>query len=226
MKKLLLISIIFIVSISNTLLAQDIIETLTDTTGRPISITIEDGNAWYSYYEGIRQLPQIAVWLEDKSGKFLETLYITAFFGRQRTGNYTFENVVFGRGTLPFWIGRQYTKTSSYPTRNNPIPDSITMPTPRAKFILNTKVPYRIEEAYIYIEVDSRGDSNPSYPDLSYGQPSIIYRALVDFKQQNKVFNFTIVGSTLKDDEGHYIKTLKGVTSAKNIIRSASVLVQ
>ncbi len=226
MKKLLLLSIIFIFSVWNSLFAQDVIETRSGASGRSISITIEDGNAWYSYYDGVRQLPQIAVWLEDVRGNYLETLYVTGFFGQQRIGNFSIPNIVFGRGTLPLWIGRQYTKTGAYPTRNNPLPDSVTAATPRARFILNTRVPANIDEGYIYIEVDSRGDSNPSYPDLTYGQPSIVYRALVDFKQTGKTFDFTIIGSTLKDDEGHYIRTLKGITSSKNIIRNASVLVR
>lgn len=210
----------------STLFAQDIIETHSDIGGRAITITIEDGNAWYSHYEGMRQLPQIAIWLEDMSGNFIETLYVTAFFGQQRIGNFSIPNIVFGRGTLPFWIGRQYTKTATYPTRESPLPDSVTSATPRARFVLNTKIPVDIESGYIFIEVDSRGDSNPSYPDLLYGQPSIIYMATVDFRQNGKIFNFDIVGSTLKDDEGHYIRSLKGVTSGKNIIRTATVLVK
>lgn len=228
MKKLLLISIIFICFIHNILFTQEVIETLsgTETDGKAISISIEDGNAWSSYYEGIKQLPQIAIWLEDDSGKFIETLYVTAFFGQQKIGNFNIPNIVFGRGTLPLWIGRQYTGTGSYPTRNKPIPDSITKATPKARFTLNTRVPSNIKSGQIYIEVDLRGDSNSSYPDAVYGQPSIVYRADVDFSKTGRTFEFERVGSTLKDDEGHYLKGLEGITTAKNIIRNATVLVK
>ncbi len=226
MKKLLLFFIIFI-SFSQVILTQTIVETKISQSGTSVSINVVDGNAWLQNYRDIKKRPQIVVWVEDVRHDFIETLFITKYHGQQEViSSSDILDIVYRKGTLPLWLGKQYTKTGTYPTKYNHMPDAVTSATPNGELIINTKVDKNIKEGYIYIEVNNMGDYNSRHTDFLYGQPSIVYRALVDFKKKNKTYDFEIIGSTSRNAEGVYFEHLNGVTSAKNIIRSATITVK
>ncbi len=180
MKKIILSLIIFSIffSLSNVYANNNSAE----MSPVDISINVLTGNAWIQNFSNTLRRPQIVIWLEDSAGNFVKTFYITRFYGRQSSASYkNFTNTIYLRKTLPLWLGRQYTQSKTYPTKQNPVIDSIAGATPENDIILAGEVASNIKKGSIYIEVNTVGDHNSTYTDRLYGQPSLVYNKKVDY---------------------------------------------
>ena len=138
------------------------------------------GKNWY----------QLALWLEDKDGNYVDTLYVTSSIGREGLGNGYMK--IFGitfreaPGSLPVWAhSRNVTYGDSYyPTKKQHLPDAMTSATIKTsefmkKFRLSSEVVRMLGEQawHCLLEINvSRDDT-----------PSMVFRATVDPDSPGKV---------------------------------------
>ena len=139
-------------------------------TNREVQVHIQlgpksTGENWY----------QLALWLEDENGKYVDTLYVTSSVGREGLGNGYMK--IFGitireaPGSLPVWAhSRNVTYGDSYyPTKKQPLPDAMTSATIKASefmksFNLSNDVAQILgEQAWnCLLEINVSRDDTPS----------------------------------------------------------------
>lgn len=242
MKKILLL--LFLILIITCCLSQKknnratLITTLSDVKGTPITIEVEKGNQWsHETKFGIMTfsiIPQIAVWIEDNSGNYIDTLYVTKAFGRQKwfmSNNDPY--VTFRTSSLPYWMNKRIKAGYRSPTKNNPLADSITSATPKGSFTLKSKIKSDLKEFVVLMELNRAFDVNEFFHDNEIrmtegfidGQPSIIYSAKVklDGKEKSFKMNADGHGGEKGNDAGLYTD-LKKITTAMEIIKSATII--
>lgn len=127
--------------------------------------------------------PQIAVWLEDDSGRFVADLFVTGKAGKSAWGK------VRRPEALPVWSharGRRYADGLFMPTRDEPLPDALSGPTPKAKkagdeIRLSFALPAGAAPgSRLLVEINSSFDFNAAFPERKgdvNGQPSLVYSA-------------------------------------------------
>ena len=148
--------------------------------------TKSTGKNWY----------QMALWLEDEDGNYVETLYVTSSVGREGLGNGYMK--IFGitfqesPGSLPVWAHRRNVNygDSYYPPKKEPLPDAMTGATIKSSefmksFSLSNDVVQMLGEQawYCLLEINVSRD----------GVPSMVFRATVDSKEPGKT-SFVFVG--------------------------------
>ena len=110
-------------------------------TGAEIEITFIKGNS-HNY-------PLMAIWAEDETGNFIQTLYVAESIGKgvfkrgdASTGQWL-PGEIRRSAALPYWSHRRGIKASDglyVPDPRNPVPDAYTGPTPPRNFIIRTKL--------------------------------------------------------------------------------------
>ncbi len=168
-----------------------LITTKSEAAGRAITLDFKAGPEYMT--ERIRpdggviaSIPQIAVWLEDAAGRYLETLYVS---GKSATGNYS-----GGKnrrpGALPVWSHARGIKSADglfMPDQATAVVDGLSAATPLTSFSVNSKYPEQ-NGLKILIEVNKSFDENeyfnkknitddPVYAANPNGQPSLVYAA-------------------------------------------------
>ena len=102
-----------------------------------------------SFFKGVHHNhPLMAVWTEETSGKYIETLYVAESIakgvykhGDNKSGKWL-PGSVRRPATLPYWAHKRDVKENDglyIPTFLTPMPDAITGPTPKGDFILQAK---------------------------------------------------------------------------------------
>jgi hypothetical protein len=215
--------------------SQDIIVTRRERAGCPASISFEMGKEWTHTIKfwglfNLRNQPQIAVWVTDTDGRYVETLYVTRRTARQdwRTRN----ERVRRPESLPFWAfsrGVVYEDGLRLPTRKNPLSDAITGATPPGSFTLETVIPDKETVLRICVELNHAYDFNDSFPKgKKYGedgfsgisgQPSIVYRAEVELAGARKTFRLRPAGcGSLDGSHGRLCDDMSKLTTARRIV--------
>jgi len=153
--------------------------------------------------------PQIAIWTEDTTGVYKETLFVTkatakGFFagGRSKENFKELDNVSsmdvdsYRRvNALPVWShkrGVKYDDGLFAPTYEDPMPDGLSGATPLDNFIFETSVDYQ-EPFVVKFEINVAFDDNEYYSEFDFaddatfhngtgqlGQPSLIYASKVN----------------------------------------------
>jgi hypothetical protein len=133
----------------------------------------------------ITHTPQMAVWLEDATGKFIATVWVT-----RKSAKGAWGLPVDRPASLPIWSYKRgiESKPGIYmPTSSKPLPDSETSATPTGLFTRDWKIPKDLKPgAYIIrMEVNTSFDYNQTFnnklspKDPHYnaenGQPSLLY---------------------------------------------------
>ena len=199
--------------------------------------------------------PQMAIWLEDTSGNFLETIFVSKataqglFFGGRSKDNFKeFDEKKDEVGdlrrvnALPVWShqrGIQYEDGQYVPTSENPLPDAIT----GATFIDNFKLLTSIDSIGVFnlrIELNVAFDDNEFYSEFDFpddaifhngtgqlGQPSIIFQAQIDLASSNKYYLMELVGHGHQSGQsGKVFTDLSKLTTAKKIVERIVVGIQ
>jgi hypothetical protein len=225
-------------SISLSAVSQtEVINTLEDTKGKPVTISFEKGE----YHNH----PLMVFWLQDADGNYLQTLYVAESIG---TSVYKFgkaDKGVWKKGThrrpaaLPYWAHNRgvMAKDSLYiPHPDNPMPDAVTGATPKNDFILETVIPKNVETPfYILMEINQPWDwneywKNARFPqDKEYktsAQPAVVYRAeITDLSPQT--VEMELVGRSHHSGENGLLhKDLETITTAKQIADKVKVTVK
>lgn len=163
--------------------------------------------------------PTFAIWLEDKDGSYIETLFVTEYissgvFGYADAGDWSWKNEkgeALRPAALPYWSHKRnvISRDSLFiPTPENPIPDAISSATPRSNFVLRTSSSYNLPDTFnILLEINQTWDwneywTNSKFPnDKDYktsSQPSIIYAGEIDFAEARDKIGLKPIG------HGHY----------------------
>lgn len=207
--------------------------------GKDLSIDIKAGE----HYSGpgakvlgvtITGIPQMALWVEDKQGNYLETLYVT----KKASDSSYIQSLFGGEGArrpeaLPHWSYARGIKSDDglmMPTSANPIADAITGATPISSFELRTNtqadedivVKFEINRSFDFNEIYHR-DAFPDDPIYSgtgsSAQPSLIYAAMVNLKDDQPYYFMRLIGRGHHSGKnGEIYKDLSGITTAKEMV--------
>lgn len=213
-------------------IAPEYITTRVSDSGIPVQIEFETGKS--------HNHPLMVFWVEDTSGKFIETIFVAESIGKgyfdygdSSTGKWL-PGKIIRPASLPYWAHKRGVKTgNSYmPTYENPIPDAYTGATPKGDFKIKSKINTDNTVFYIYMEINQPWDwnefwTNNKYPDdMEYktsSQPALIYRAKVDINKSSQV-DFELIGhSSYNGSNGNLYKDLSTITTAKKIVESLKV---
>ncbi len=226
-----------------------VIVTRSDASGRDITLVFEKGEH-YTHALKINRLitvnttPQIAVWIEDLDGRYIETLYVTRRAGTQswRKSPDLPAKEIRRPESLPCWSHRRgiiYPDGLFMPTREDPVVDAITAASPKGDFHLKTRTPSDVTKFVILAEVNNSADFNAAFPidavpgSTGYsggawgsGQPSVVYTTTIDLSSPATSWELLPVGHGSPDGtDGTISPDLSGLTTATDIIKRITVLV-
>jgi hypothetical protein len=186
-------------------------------------VRVEPGEEWLHRYSALKENPpQFAVWAERDDGSFAGTIFATR---KVATGNWAFNGGNPRKEALPIWKHRKAESEA----------DAVTGATPRESFAVALAPREGTERRfYLCAEFNHSTDWNDAYPkgadegEAGYsggsegsGQPSILYRTLVDLDSSSNRFVFEAVGHGSPDgSDGELVADLSSLTSALRIVAS------
>ena len=144
---------------------------LVEYKSNDLKITLQKGESWlhdFPLFLGIsrKNPPQIAIWLEDKDGNYLSTVYVTHKIATQ---SWLMAGKNRRKEALPHWCysrGVKYDDGLYLPTKKEPFTDGLTGATPHSGFdvkmqpILMRVIPNRLKREMIIIREERRGADN------------------------------------------------------------------
>lgn len=130
---------------------------------------------------------QMAIWLANEQGVFVETVYVTRKVAKKGLGNKggKLDGKLGGSrlSVLPVWAhqrGIDYGGGNFYPSKDRPLVDAISSATPKVGEFVWLWQPKKILKPgkyYYYIEVNKSFDDNEHHDYSWYrGQPSVIWQ--------------------------------------------------
>lgn len=191
--------------------------------------------------------PQMAVWVEDSLGNYIETLFVSKataqglFFGGRSKENFKeFDTQKDAVGdyrrvnALPIWShkrGVQYEDGLYVPSNKTPLPDAITGATFIDNFKLLTSTDSMVTFA-LKIEINVAFDDNEFYSAYDFpedeiyhngtgqlGQPSIIFETSIDMNDGKAYYLMDLVGHGHHSGQsGKIYEDLSKLTTAKEIV--------
>lgn len=188
--------------------------------------------------------PQIALWIEDIEGNYIDTLYVTKRSAKNSylTTNIFSDEIVKRPEALPHWSfsrGISDKDGLMMPTQNAPLADAITGSTPLSHFDLKSTIGDSFKQLVVKLEVNRSYDFNDFYhpeafpDDAIYSgsgnsaQPSIIYSATIDHESNQTFYLMDLLGRGHHSGKDGLIHSdMKGITTALDIIGRALVTVQ
>lgn len=156
-------------------------------------------------------IPQMAIWVEDTQGNYLETLYVT-----QKAATGTWEGMPFmkqeirRKAALPYWAHKRGVVSADglyLPSQAEPLPDAVTAATPTGSFALYTRLEEDQDEVVVLMEInksfdynaayseEALGDAGKSYAEKDFsGQPALVYAATVNLRQSSSYQVMRLLG--------------------------------
>mgnify|MGYP001214327244 FL=1 len=221
--------------------ATQVLTTRYDVQGRALSIEVKAGDQYAgpgAEVFGIRltTVPQMAIWVEDVEGKYLETLYVTK---KGATGTYFAElfsgdEEIRRPEALPHWSHQRGVTAPDglyVPSKALPLADAVTGATPLHNYNLNTTLKSKADTVIVKMEVNRSFDYNATYTKTAFpddpvysgsgntAQPSLIYSGEVDLTGNNRYTILDLVGRGHHSGQhGEIINDLTGVTTAKQLV--------
>ncbi|MGL1900752.1 MAG: DUF4405 domain-containing protein [Fibrobacterales bacterium] len=213
-----------------------VITTKSKETGRTIKIDFRAGSQYLTKKklpDGriLTLIPQVAVWLQDEAGQYIETLYIS---GKSATGNYS-----GGKnrrpGALPVWSHARNIKSADglmMPDSSSAVSDAVSGATPLTGYSVLSK--YSPDPSLkLMIEYNRSFDFNDHFNknnfanDSTYvknpnGQPSLVYSANLN-GNTTLVLAKLIGHGHISGADGEINADMSHITSAANIFKGIVV---
>ncbi|MEM8969148.1 MAG: hypothetical protein AAGE93_22210 [Bacteroidota bacterium] len=195
--------------------------------------------------------PQIAVWIEDTAGNYLETVLVTystsqgVFYGDRTKENFKeLDKGIPEAGkriirvdALPYWShkrGVKYQDGLYAPHPEAPLPDGISGATPQGNFKL--KASYDSLNTFkVLMEVNVAFDDNEYFSEFDFpydslfhsgagllGQPSLIYETTVESSKKYTLME-TVGHGHHSGQTGELYEDLSRITTAKEILERVIV---
>lgn len=181
--------------------------------------------------------PTFAIWLEDTSGRFIQTLFITRSFGSgtfyygDKSGGQWKPGQVKRPASLPYWshkAGAAKGIANYIPDKKNPVPDAYTGATPKGNFALETRsdkgTPRFVK---VFMEINQTWDwneywTNNKYPDdteyKTSCQPAVVYAAVIDMEKPGETAVLKPIGrSHHSGADGNLYTDLSTLSTALHI---------
>ncbi len=148
---------------------------------------------------------QLAVWLTDEQGRFVDTVYVTRKIAQKGLGNRKgrLDGKLGGPrlSSLPVWAharGVDYGDGNFYPPKNEPLPDAITSATPKAGEFVWTwrpKTPLEPGRYFFFVEVNKSFDKTKAHKYSWYrGQPSVVWQGTLQVGDEVSHGSAVIIG--------------------------------
>ena len=216
----------------------DIINTNLNGKGPEISLELYKGDSFY--------YPLLAVWIENESGNYIQSLYVPTSvatgeykFGKQEKGQWV-PGIKRTPQTLPYWAHKRGIVASDglyMPEQVNELADSYSGASPLTGFILNTRADKELPPVYrILVEINQNWDwneywTNDKYPDddnyKMSCQPALIYSVIINTASAEKRYKMKPVGhSHYSGKTGELFTDLSTITTALNIADSIIVRIK
>lgn len=189
----------------------------------PISFGYTD-NQYKQVYEFVTTLEDetaAAYWIEDTSGKYMHTVYVTYKVGQNELG-------FLRPSVLPVWAARRNDDWGSgYPTRSEKLPDAVSSATPpggTSTMIWDVPSSLPPGEYYYFVEVNLPWDPNEYYRDYTRGQPSVVFRGNLQVDSESTETTGTVIGQGHETGANGGLGTsIDSLTTALNILSAVSV---
>jgi hypothetical protein len=209
-----------------------------DGTGQSILIEMIKGKA--------HNHPTFAIWLEDTSGRYLQTLFVTKAIGQgifehgDKSGGTWKPGEVRRPAALPYWAHKRGIKNedgSFEPTSATKVPDAYSGATPSGSFKLNTRTDEALKgKVKLLLEINQPWDwneywTNALYPDdadyQSSCQPAVIYSAVINLDNPGAKVELKPIGqSHYSGKTGELFMDLSTITTALHIAEQIIVTVK
>jgi hypothetical protein len=214
-----------------------VIITNKDVNGTSVQFSLKRGTAWGNTVKvgpaKLQITPQIALWIEDSSGKLLQNIYITKRFAKQEWRSIkSHPDSTYRTMSLPFWLNRMIAAGLPIPTQSKPLADAVTAATPPGSFTINTHIDSQIKSGIIWCEVNSSFDNNEVYskdkPNPFNGQPSVLFNGeynSTDTSHSPVQLIYKGHGGDSGKDGALYTDN-SGITTARSIIESIEYVIK
>ena len=189
--------------------------------------------------------PLMAFWIEDTTGQYLQSLYVAESIAK---GYFRHGDASTGRwqpgplrrpAALPYWGYKRGVKAPDgyfIPTVEEPMPDAVTGPTPKAAFVLTTRTGTEIPAVFnVLMEINQSWDwnnywHNNKFPDDEHyrtsSQPALVYKATVRLADAGEKIMLKPIGhSHWSGASGELFEDLSTITTALDITKEVSVRV-
>ncbi|MEH6606158.1 MAG: hypothetical protein V7711_11275 [Pseudomonadales bacterium] len=186
--------------------------------------------------------PQVAFWIEDMEGNYIDTLYVTkktTNAGFRLTSDIFSDEVVRRPEALPYWAhkrAKKYDGGELLPGRDNTDLDGVTAATPSGHYDIASFVPILGDEFNILMEINRSYDFNDYYHPQRYpddavysgsgasGQPSVVYEARVNLANKNISYLMTPVGhGHYSGQDGKLYTDMQGIDTALQLVQRVVV---
>jgi hypothetical protein len=187
--------------------------------------------------------PLMALWIEDTSGNYLQTLYVAESIAKGIYGHGDKSNGKWLPGpirrpaTLPVWAhSRGVRENDGYyiPTTATALPDAVTGATPPGDFVVISRLPVSVPALFdVYFEINQSWDwneywTNNKFPDdedyKTSCQPALVYKARIGQITSGERVGLALIGhSHYSGRDGEIYKDLSTITTAKDITENAWV---
>ncbi len=183
---------------------------------------------------------QMAIWLTNEQGGFVDTIYVTRKTAQKglgnRRGKLDDKSWLGTKGArlsvLPVWAyarGVDYGSGNPYPPKNKPLPDAITSATPKAGEFIWTWKPEKplVPGKYIYfVEINRSFDQNKHHDYSHYrGQPSVVWKgSLIVGKDESKNEAVIIGHGSPNGEDGRIESDMSTITTAQKDIKNIKAL--
>ena len=176
---------------------------------------------------------QMAIWLTDEQGVFVDTVYVTRKVAKKGLGNRRGGlNDRWGGprlSALPVWAFSRGVNGNFYPRKNKPLPDAITSATPKtADFVWawKTKKALKPSKYFYYIEVNKSFDKNEHHNYGWYrGQPSVVWRGSIEVGNQISKTEAMIIGhGHVAGEDGKINSDLSALTTSLRLIEKVEAV--
>ncbi len=223
----------------------------TDFGSGPLTVETVPGEAYVHYLDlfwiiRLPNRPQIAVWVEDTDGNYLDTIYVSqrAAYAdwRSAPGDDTPAEDLRRPASLPRWtyqatgVPAQQVANERGPMGLADTPDAVTGSTPKNAARFSGSAFEGEDAVRVLLEVNHSTQFNDAYPaeaaegtegysggEWGSGQPALLYEAEVD-PNGSETVPMQLSGHSSPDGSTGAVYTdLSGITSARKILEAAYV---
>ena len=157
--------------------------------------------------------PLMAIWVENESGKFIQTLYVAESIGKgifqhgDASKGFWMPGEIRRPAALPRWSHQRGIRAEDrlyLPTPQNPVADAYTGPTPDKSFILHTRLNEPVDGKFrVLFEINQTWDGNEFWTSNKYPedeeyktscQPALVYMATIDLTNPEEEYAMDIIG--------------------------------
>ncbi len=237
----MMISLIFILGMSKK---TQIIKTNSELKGKAFIISIEEGKNWIHKMPifpliTLHNRPQMAIWLEDMNGNFIQNIYITEKTAKQNwkiaPGDKIPNSLVQRPEALPIWLHKQ----DGFAKIQNQLKNAqlVTSSTPKKSLNIETKTNSQSGRYVVCAEINHSTDFNETYKKslpknseyyngekYGNGQPSLLYKGIIDLNKSNQSIILNLAGSGSPNGQNGEIQAINDfITTAKTIVKRITV---